>query len=188
MPSAREVFAALYGAWRLMRFDAGGMAWFDVSITGFWRSFFAAVLVAPGFAVLLAFNLADRGEPVGLGRAIVVWTVAYAVMWAAFPIAAILITRLLGLGGRYIPLIIAYNWANVPQVLVNLLAALISAGGDEPGGAGNLVALAAFIYLRVYLWFVMRAALETTSLTAAAIVLFDFVIGAIIGSAASGLI
>ena len=188
MPSAREVFAALYGAWRLMRFDAGGMAWFDVSITGFWRSFFAAVLVAPGFAVLLMYNLAGRGdEPVGLARAIVVWTVAYAVMWAAFPIAAILITRLLRLGGRYIPLIIAYNWANVPQMVVNLVATLISAGG-EPGGPGNLVALGAFIYLRVYLWFVMRAALETTALTAAAIVLFDFLIGAIIGFTASGLV
>ncbi len=187
MPSAREVVAALYGTWRLMRFDAGGMAWFDISITGFWRSFFAAVLVAPGFAVLLAFNLAARGEPVGLGRAIVVWTVAYAVMWAAFPIAAILITRLLGLGGRYIPLIIAYNWANVPQVLLNLLAALISAGGTDAGEGGGLVVLAAFIYLRVYLWFVMRTALETTSLTAAALVLFDFVIGAIIGVTASGL-
>jgi hypothetical protein len=194
MPSAREVGAALYGAWRLMRFDAGGMAWFDVSITGFWRSFFAAVLVAPGFAVLLVFNLAGRGgEPVGLGKAIVVWTVAYAVIWAAFPIAAILITRLLRLGGRYIPLIIAYNWANVPQVVVNVAATLISAGAGggepgEPGGAGNLFALAAFIYLRVYLWFVIRAALETTALTAAAIVLFDFLIGAIIGFTASGLV
>ena len=188
MPSARQVASALYGAWRLMRFDAGGMAWFEVSIAGFWRSFFAAVIVAPGVAILVALNLADRSEPFDAGWAIVVWAVTYAIMWAAFPIVAILITHLLGLGGRYVPLIVAYNWASVPQVLVDLSAALIGSSGLGPTTFGKLVVLAAFIYLRVYQWFVIRTALETAPLTAAAIVLLDFLIGALIFVTAAGLI
>ena len=188
MPSARQVASALYGAWRLMRFDAGGMAWFEVSIAGFWRSFFAAVIVAPGVAILVALNLADRSEPFDAGWAIVVWAVTYAIMWAAFPIVAILITQLLGLGGRYVPLIVAYNWASVPQVLVDLSAALIGSSGLGPTTFGKLVVLAAFIYLRVYQWFVIRTALETAPLTAAAIVLLDFLIGALIFVTAAGLI
>jgi len=51
VPSAREMMYALYGAYRLARFDAGGMRYFDASIDGFWRSFFAAVLIAPFYLI-----------------------------------------------------------------------------------------------------------------------------------------
>ena len=47
MPSQREIIAALFGSWRLMRFDADGMNWFDFSSAGFWRSFYAALPAAP---------------------------------------------------------------------------------------------------------------------------------------------
>ena len=53
MPSANQVMYALYGAYRLARFDAAGMRYFETSIEGFWRSFFAAVIVAPPYALLL---------------------------------------------------------------------------------------------------------------------------------------
>ena len=53
MVTSREVVAALYGAYRLARFDPSGLALFDATIAGFSRSFFAAVLVAPVYLVLL---------------------------------------------------------------------------------------------------------------------------------------
>ena len=49
MITAREVTAALYGSWRLARLDPGGMAYFNRTVEGFWNSFFAAVIVAPGY-------------------------------------------------------------------------------------------------------------------------------------------
>ena len=51
MPDREEVLGALYGAYRLARIDPAGMTYFNLSFEGFWRSFFAAVLVAPAYAV-----------------------------------------------------------------------------------------------------------------------------------------
>ncbi len=188
MPSRRDVIAALFGAWRLMRFDSGGMAWFDVSIAGFWRSFFAAVPVAPFYAIVIALELAERVEPYDLGWAIVVSIVAYAAGWAAFPIVAIFITRLLRLSQRYVPFIIAYNWANVPQMLVFFLVFMIGAAHLAPPALAEFLLLAAFLYILVYQWFVTLTALETTGLTAAGIVIVQVLIDALIQRGASSLI
>ncbi len=72
MPSLGEVAAALFGAWRLMRFDKGGMAWFDVSIAGFWRSFLAAEIDATFYYVLIALELGALGDAFDAGWACVV--------------------------------------------------------------------------------------------------------------------
>lgn len=188
MPSRRDVVAALYGAWRLMRFDSGGMAWFDISIAGFWRSFFAAIPVAPFYAIVVALELAERVEPYDLGWAIVVWIVAYAAGWAAFPIVAIFITRLLRLSQGYVPFIIAYNWASVPQTLVWFLVIMIGAAHLAPPALAEFLLLAAFLYILVYQWFVTRTALETTGLTAAGIVILQVLIDVLIQRGASSLI
>ncbi len=176
MPSLREVTEALYGAWRLLRFDAGGMNWFDTSITGFWRSFFAAVLVAPGYAVIMGIALAVREEPVDPGRAIVVAAIAYTLGWAAFPIVAILLTRLLALTDRYFHLVISTNWSSVPQMVIILPAVIVEASGMLPGGSATLLTLAATLFALVYEWFVVRAALETTSIRATGVVLVQVII------------
>ena len=42
MITAREVSYGLFGAWRLAHLDRRGMEYFDTSIDGFWRSFWAA--------------------------------------------------------------------------------------------------------------------------------------------------
>ena len=188
MPSRREVIAALYGSWRLMRFDSGGMAWFDLSIAGFWRSFFAAVPVAPFYAIDVALELAERIEPYDPVWAIVVSIVAYAASWAAFPIVAIFITRLLGLSRRYVPLIIAYNWASVPQTLVYFPVTMISAAQLAPPALAEFLLLAAFLYILVYQWFVTLTALETTALTAAGIIIVQVLIDVLIHRGASSLI
>ncbi len=188
MPSRRDVVAALFGAWRLMRFDSGGMAWFDVSIAGFWRSFFAAVPVAPFYAIVVALELAERVEPYDLGWAIVVSIVAYAAGWAAFPIVAIFITRLLRLSQRYVPFIIAYNWAGVPQTLVYFPVIMIGAAHLAPPALAEFLLLAAFLYILAYQWFVTLTALVTTGLTAAGIVIVQVLIDALIQRGASSLI
>ena len=47
MITKQEVFKGLYGAWRLLLGDRGAVALFDDSIMGFWKSFFAAILILP---------------------------------------------------------------------------------------------------------------------------------------------
>ncbi len=47
----REAIVSLYGAWRLARLDRRGFEVFDQTPAGAIRSFFAAVLVAPMYAL-----------------------------------------------------------------------------------------------------------------------------------------
>lgn len=180
MPSLRELMAALYGAWRLLCFDAGGMTWFDVSAAGFWRSFFAAVLVAPAYAVIMGFALAVRQEPVDLSRAIVIATLAYGIGWAAFPIVAIPVTRFLAVTGRYSQLVVSTNWSSVPQMLIILPAVIIEASGNLPRGTASLLTIGATLYALVYEWFVIRAALGVTSIRATGVLLVQVIINELI--------
>jgi hypothetical protein len=177
MPSTSEVVAALYGASRLLRFDAAGMGYFDLSVDGFWRSFFAAVPTAPLYAILVALELGRRPEAVNVGWTVVVWTLAYGVGWAAFPLAAVPLTRLLRVTDRYVALIVAYNWASVPQTLIILVAALLEASGVMPGGLGTITMLGATLFVLVYHWFIARTALDVGGLTAAGVVLLMLIIG-----------
>ena len=45
MIARHEVLLSLYGVWRLFLRDPRGIEWLDVSIEGFWKSFFCAVVV-----------------------------------------------------------------------------------------------------------------------------------------------
>ena len=65
------------GALRLAQMDRGGLAFFDRSVAGFWRSFYAAALVLPIY--ILTLLLIDR-MPTDVGA----WAlegIAYAVSW-----------------------------------------------------------------------------------------------------------
>ena len=178
MPKLAEVGRAIYGAWRLMLFDAGGMAYLDTSIDGFWRSFFAAVVVAPAYVVFVVTGLTTAdAEAVDPAWAALVKGGTYLMSWVVFPAAAVFVTRLLGVTGRYIPLIVAYNWSNVPPLLILLPAAMLTASGS---GIGETIGTLALLFILVYEWFVVRVALGVAAFTAVGIVVLDVLLGLII--------
>jgi hypothetical protein len=185
MPDRREVFESLYGAWRLAFLDQSGMRHFNLSFEGFWRSFFAAVLVAPAFAVLVGQKLAGRPGPIDLGWAALVQAFAYAFSWAAFPLAALVLTQLLGLSRNYVALIIALNWATVLQVGVFLAAIVIELAA--PGLLDGLIVLLVTGAVLFYQWFVTRAALQSTGGVALLLVLVDLVLNTAINVSAERL-
>ena len=79
MISAQQTFTALYGAYRLARLDTGGMKFFDQTIDGFWRSFYAAVIVAPLFILFLAVSYDPEKIAAGPVRYIIIEGIAYPV-------------------------------------------------------------------------------------------------------------
>ena len=81
MISLREVLTALYGAYRLARLDVGGLRFFDITDQGFWRSFFAAALVAPLYLVLLLIRYSNLPAPIPLFRFIALESIAYVIAW-----------------------------------------------------------------------------------------------------------
>ena len=97
---------------------------------------------------------------------------------AAFPIAAILLTRLLGLARFYVPLVVATNWAAVIQIAVFIAAVVLARLLGE--GAGALLMLAVTILLVAYQWFVIRTALDTTGANAFGLLAVDLLLSAIV--------
>ena len=178
MPDRGEVISSLYGACRLALMDRSGLAHFNLTFEGFWRSFFAAVLGAPGFALLVVQKLAARPEPLDPGWAMLVQLLAYGLSWAAFPLAAVLLTRLLGLSQNYVALIVALNWWRGGAAGGLPRRAAARPGAARP--ARRLIMMLVTGGILFYQWFVTRSALQTTGGVALMLVLVDLVLNSAI--------
>ena len=188
MPDQREILAALYGVWRLMRLDQSGMNWFNLTIEGFWRSFFAAIPVAPFFALLMYLDLSSNSDVTDMGWTATVVTVLYGLSWALVPLVAIGVTKMLDLSNGYVPLIVAYNWASLPQFLLQTLVGLIGVTGLVSEVLSSFLILFVVVYVLVLEWFVVRTSLQTTTATAVGIVLLFETLGVFLRLAAFSLI
>ncbi len=186
MPGYREISRALTGAWLLWRGDPSAMSWFELTVEGFWRSFFAAVLVAPFYVFMLAVDYASSEMPAGLATVVVVRGVAYLADWAAFPLVAVLLVRLFGLERRYVALIVADNWASVLQAAA--LTAAVAASMVLPMAVAALLVLATFVTVVFYQWLVVRQALETTGGVAGGFVAADLLSGILVDRMVSSLL
>lgn len=175
MPTWPEITRSVFGAWRLARWDPGGMNYFDLSTRGFWRSFGAAVLVLPVYIYFVAVNF--HGTDAGAAWFVIVKALAYGAAWSAFPILMVGLARILNLTGNYIPFIIASNWASVLQVLLFIPVNTFAAFGGLESGFGALLYLLTMTIVLVYQWFVARTALQTTKTIAGGLVAVDLFLG-----------
>lgn len=186
MPSTREVITSLYGAWRLARLDRGGLAFFDGSAPGARRSFFAAVLVAPFFALMLASGASDAGRAHSVRYAIVE-AIAYVVTWTAYPVLLEWLTRLLGCRDRFEGYLTAYNWSMVLQNAALLPIGILAGLGALPAEPAQLVWLIVFVLVLAYLFFVARVGLDVSPATAAGIVVVDVLLSVLIDGIAGSM-
>jgi hypothetical protein len=180
MPDREEVLSALYGAYRLAWFDVSGMTFFNLTVEGFWRSFFAAVLVAPAYAVLVGMRVPVAELNIAL--VFLIESIGYVLAWCAFPLVALALTRLLGLDRNYVALIVAHNWSAVLQMAAFLAVVLL--GVIVPAALGTLLVTVTTIAILVYQWFVIRTALQTSGAIALMLLLVDLVITSIISAGA----
>lgn len=186
MPTLAETKRALEGAWSIARRDPDAMSRFDLTVEGFWASFFAAVVAAPGYLLLLADQYSIQGLGANLGEVALIELVAYGVGWVAFPLVALPLTQTLGLGHRYVPLIVASNWGSVLQVALLVCATIVAAALPEAMRVS--LRLAVMLIALAYQWQVFRVSLETTGLIAAGLVIVDILVSVIIQRSADALI
>lgn len=188
MPTAREVLSGLFGAWRLAHLDRSGMSYFDQSVLGFWKSFFAAALVAPGYSILVLIHFAEMPPAAGAARVFMVESIAYVASWTAFPLAVFYITEAIGKEREYIGYIVAANWANVIQLMVYLPVTGLAATAVLPTQLGSFLNVAVSLLILGYQWFVTRTALEISGFAAAGFVLLDVTIGVVIKAVSESMI
>jgi hypothetical protein len=178
----------MYGAWRLAHLDRTAMVWFDRSIDGFWRSFWAAAIVYPGFLVLLMVRVEDQQwERSSLFHIVMVETIGYVVSWTAFPLAVLSFSRWLGREPQYLGFMVAYNWSQLLQTAASLAVVAITAGDMLPAAVATTAALLVTLAALLYEWFIAKVALEVTAAPAAAIVLLDLVLSLFVNHIAAGL-
>lgn len=182
LPGAAELEASLKGAFQLLLQKPEGMSRFDVSLRGYWRSFYAAVFGAP--LLLLSHYLTPPVEAVteaaGTDAAAgnlffdaAGYLLFYAITWLYWPLAAIYVTQTLGVYDRYIGYIVAYNWA---QLLVLIVRASVVVISSVIFGVGD-VFLLLIVGLSLYLdWCVARIALAVTGMQAAGMVVMNLVL------------
>jgi len=178
-----EAWLALAGTLRLARGDPGGIACFDASIGGFWRSFRAALLCYPLYLILLSFPLQLGDDPVAeidLSRFYTAETIHFVISWVAFPLVVLPIVDFLGRGDRFLIFITAYNWCQVPQTIVFATVALLGGAGLLSADAMLIVDLILGLGALVYEWYVARVALAVSGPRAALVILADVLLAVVL--------
>ena len=186
MPTWPEIARSVDAAWRLARGDAGALSRFDLTVEGFWKSFAAALVVAPAYVVILLDQYRLAGWPEYPWGTAIAEIAGYLIGWLAFPLAAIPLTRLLGVSARYVPLVVANNWSTVIQVALYTVVVIV--GLVLPGPMRATALLTVTIMVLVYQWFVIRTSLATTVGTAMALVVIDLLLSITVSRTLDGLL
>ena len=181
MPPIADILRAAFGAGRLALRDPAGMAFFDMSFEGFWRSFFAYVLVAPPFLILALLRHEGEGHDVGVFALAKV--LSYGASVVVFPVAMIAISLAFNLRAHYVPFIIAYNWSQIVVMGVALPVALFGAVLALPPAIELGLSLAVLVWALYYLWFIARVALQANAQLAAAVTALEFALSYFVQSA-----
>jgi hypothetical protein len=179
-----EVRLALAGTLRLARGDRGGLACFDRSLDGFWRSFRAAVISYPIFLVLLTMQVSvDEWQRAGGWRILAVETIGYVIGWVAFPLLMLTGTQRLGRAHRFFDFMVPYNWCQLPlNAIFALLRLVFESGmlGSRSNEDVAVISMVATLIYESYVWYIARVALDTTVLAAVFIALLDLVLSVVI--------
>ena len=186
MITLNEATTALYGAYRLARFDARGMDFFNTTVAGFWRSFYGAAFVAPFFLLWIAIRFQSGAWDAPAVRVVAIESLSYVIGWVAFPLVMVWVARQLERESAYIRYIVAYNWALVLQNAVVIPVEALSITHMIPVAAGNTMLLGLIALIAAYMWFIARTALNLAPATAAGIVVLDFVLSFFIKAIAEG--
>jgi len=179
MPPAEDIFRQLLGAWRMMIGKRDGLRLLDLSLDGFWNSFFAIVVAGPAMLaswVPLAGDLAGADASFGLRLSMLVrlaladlgaWVLPLAALAAVAPYADI--------RHRFVHYVVASNWGSAIFAWMTLpvsLMRLFVPGADDLAIG---LSVAVFIATLVLYWRLTDAALEKGPATATAVFAFMLV-------------
>ena len=170
----REANAALGGVAKMLAFRPGWKQSFDVSADGVVRSFAAALLAAPAFALLVASanhfiaeNPAIQAQAPDAGFTLAEAIAQYVRLWVVFPVSAYVICRVMNLGAAFGPWLVVHNWTVLGLILIQtFFYALYAAGLADGGSLGAVLALYQLARLYVH-WRVAHGALDVGPAAAA---------------------
>jgi hypothetical protein len=177
MTLGEEASRSLSAAWGLLRRDPAAPQAFNATLDGVWRSFFAAVLLLPLHLAYLAIigTGAEGAEAPGAMRWIVNFLI-YVIGWAAWPLIAFYMTRLMDCGGKLLGYVAAYNWS---QLLTGPFLVGLDVLGRValPQGFSAFLVFAGVAAVLFYEYLIARQMLGVAANKAIVLVLTSFLLG-----------
>lgn len=172
-----EVATGSYGAWRMFLRDRSGAQYFGDDAASFWKSFWAAAVVLPGYFILQALGDRSVWDDAGLFRLISVEVIFYSISWTLWPVLMAVCLSIIDRDDRYVRYIVAHNWSSVPAVYFLTLIGLVTTLFGIEGGAEAFVYQVAVIWLLIYHGFIIATVLETPMGATIALVIGEFIAG-----------
>jgi len=161
MPPAEEIQRYLTGVWRMMTGRPDGLDMLDLSADGFWNSFFAILVAFPALAVgwVQAAN-GLGGDSFGGRLSVLVRLGAIDLLtWVAPIMLLAAIARRAGIAHRFVPYVVATNWASALFIWMMMPPAVVSLFWPAAEPAIALVSLLIFLVTLVLAWRVTNVAL-----------------------------
>lgn len=169
-----DLVRAVKGLGRLFRFDASYVGYFDKSIQGTWRSFFAMMLVAPIVTLNMPENLSEAYPNASEFRYLLVRYLIYVIGWFAVPVVALEIGRWIKRSEAMPSFITVYNWFQLIHLPFAIAVWAAFEGGMD--AIGGLIALISITVYFVYLFYLSRSFLRLENHGAAVLVIADLAI------------
>jgi hypothetical protein len=172
MITSKEVRAALTGIVDLAKGDIVGLAYFENTPRALARSFWAALIVAPAWVLLLAVQ--EQPATAGPVQMILVQAIEYVLLWTTFPV--VLHEVLVRVGGpdRFCLYISIRNWASVIETPAMLFAAAFALA--VPYDIAQIVPLFVVVAVFAFEWFLARVGLAVGIGAAAGVAALDFLL------------
>ena len=177
MITTSEAFTGLYAAWRLFLRDARAVTLFDASPLGALKSFSCALIVLPGYGLVVAYVHSAGMAEIDWFRFLMVEVIAYVVTWCAWPIAMFYAVRALDKSNDYLLYLTAFNWSAGPQMLIWLVVLFFAFTGVLPGAMLAIFNIAAVVVVLIYHLFIMRTTLKLTVFVALGLVVAEMMLG-----------
>jgi hypothetical protein len=171
--SVRSIASGMHAAFLLARGRPEGLRYADSDLAGAARSFWAIAVALPAFICLRLLS----GSPGPLpAHDFALDLLSYIIGWIGFALLSRPVVEAMGCAPRWSRFIVVWNWCNVVQYLLLVLAAVPGLLGAPAlvQETASLIAIGWALWLE---WFAIRLALETSTLAAIGLVGLDLSIG-----------
>lgn len=163
MPRSEDIHRYLLGAWRMMTGRRDGLRLLDLSLDGFWNSFFAIIVALPVMLagwVSMAADLTGVDASFALRLSMVLRLAIVDIGAWLVPVVALAVAApYIGVRDRFVPYVVASNWGSVLYAWFMLppnLLRLIWPDATEPV---TLLALIIFLICLALSWRLTDAAI-----------------------------
>lgn len=172
------------GALRLASGHSDGIERFGKDMRSAARSFWAAAVAFPIYAATVVLSWQQERWPIAVGHAAALEALIYLVSWAGYAVISHALLGTMGLQQRWPRFIAVWNWINVVQYVLLLLAAVPGAA-HAPALLTETCLLVAQGWALWLEWYAIRLSLDVSGLQAALVMAPDVILGLCIATFAT---